>query len=211
MIKLFLSKTSISSAFVLVVLTVFQFSVQSVLAQGKEEKKKDVERPAVKFLSWTLLQAIPSPVYNHDANSVDGRLSFGLKWNIVPLNFSFAANKYVSPVQFFMVNPVRRNAGSVELFVQPEVSTAGFDYAGYDNFGIASGLRFTFPIKHYGEHLAGSLGAKWFHRNSGADSPEDYFGIEGGLYVLYGILGLQGSYNFNDRSSYTIGINFKYY
>ncbi len=126
MIKLYFSKTSISSAIVLVALTVFQFSLQSVFAQGKEEKKKDVERPAVKLLSWTLLQAIPSPVYNHDASSVDGRLSFGLKWNIVPVNFSFAANKYVSPVQFFMVNPVRRNAGSVELFVQPEVSTAGF-------------------------------------------------------------------------------------
>lgn len=190
---------------------IFMSIYGSVFAQGKEEKKKDVERPAVKYISWFLLQGIPSPVFNHDSNSDEGRLSFGLKWNIVPFNFSFSANKYVSPVQFFMVNPVRRNAGSVELFVQPEVSTAGFDYAGYDNFGIASGLRFTFPIKHYGEHLAGSLGAKWFHRNSSSDSQEDYFGIEGGLYVLYGILGLQGSYNFNSSSNYTFGINFKYY
>jgi hypothetical protein len=193
----------------LVLLSVILFSDNS-FAQG-EEKKKDVERPFMKYLSWTLLQAVPSPVYNHDANETDGRLSFGLKWNIVPVNISFNANKYVSPVQFFMVNPVRRLSGSIEIFAQPEVSTAGFDYAGYDNFGISSGLRFTFPIKHYGEHLAGSVGAKWFHRNSDTGSEEDYYGMEGGLYFLNGVFGLQGSYNFNRNSTYSISLNFKYY
>lgn len=195
---------------ILLVLSFFLLCSVSI-AQVKEEKRKDVERPFAKYLTWTLLQAVPSPMYNHDANESDGRLSFGLKWQVVPVNFSFNANKYVSPVQFFMVNPVRRFSGSVELFAQPEVSTAGFDFAGYDNFGISSGLRFTFPIKHYGEHLAGSLGAKWFHRNSESGSEEDYFGIEGGLYVLYGIFGLQGSYNFNRNSTYSISLNFKYY
>lgn len=186
-------------------------SASGSFAQHKDGKGKDEERPFMKYLSWTLLQAVPSPVYNHDANEIDGRLSFGLRWNVVPINYSFHANKFVSPVQFFMVNPVRRLTGSIELFVQPEVSTAGFDYAGYDNFGVGTGLRYTFPIKQYGEHLAGSIGAKWNYRNSNSGSDEEYYGIEGGLYILYGIFGLQGSYNFNERSTYSISLNFKYY
>lgn len=194
------------SVFIVLMLALF-----SPLNAQDKESRKDMERPFWKYFSWTLLQAVPSPVYNHDANDNDGRLSFALRWNIVPVNYSFNANKYVSPVQFFMVNPVRRLSGSVELFVQPEISTAGFDYAGYDDFGIGSGIRYTFPIKEYGEHLAGSVGAKYYHRNSGSGSDEDYFGVEGGLYILFGIFGLQGTYNFNDRSSYSISLNFKYF
>ena len=183
----------------------------NTFAQDIEQKGKDEERPFMKYLSWTLLQAVPSPVLNQDANETDSRLSFGLRWNIVPINFSFNANKFVSPVQFFMVNPVRRYTGSIELFVQPEVSTAGFDYAGYDNFAVGTGLRYTFPINHYGEHLAGSIGAKWNYRHSGTGADKEYYGIEGGLYILYGIFGIQGNYNFNDRTRYNISLNFKYF
>jgi hypothetical protein len=55
-----------------------------------------------------------------DADENNSRIQFGLRWQLIPVNISFRANDYISPVQFFMINPVRRFTGSFEVFVQPE-------------------------------------------------------------------------------------------
>ena len=175
------------------------------------ERITDVEKTFEKWLSWTIIQAIPVPVYTHDANDIDGRLQFGLRWNITPINISFNANKYVSDVQLFMVNPVRRFTGSIELFVQPEWATARFQNAQMNRFGVGVGSRIFIPVKNYGETFAASVGGKYTFRNSDVVDKDGYFGLEAGFYALYGIFGLQFNYNFDDRSKYNIGLYLKFF
>ena len=103
------------------------FIVVSASASFSQEKEYDFAfRKGTKYLNWTLLQLIPSPYFDNDANVDNARIQFGFRWQFIPVSYSFRANKFVSPVQFFMVNPVRRFSGSIELFVQPEVVTSSF-------------------------------------------------------------------------------------
>ena len=167
-----------------------------------------------KFLelsTWSLVQVIPSPSFYQDKNNENSRLQFGLKWNITPVNYSFNANKLVSPVQFFKVNPMRRYGGSVELFVQPEWTTSAYKYSDLDRFSISPGVRFFIPLAEYGEYLSGSLGAKYTIRNDKQNNNKNVFGLEAGSYIFYGIIGLNFTYNFTNDSRYNFSINLKYY
>ena len=164
-----------------------------------------------KYTTWGILQAVPSPVLIQDANDTDSRVQFGLRWQIIPINISFRANKYISPVQFFMINPVRKFTGSVEVFVQPEWATASFEYANLGRFGISTGTRLTLPVIGDGENLSVSVGGKYSYRKDYDGGDDGTFGIEAGVYGFYSILGLQFNYNFNSRSNYNIGLYFKYF
>ncbi|MCX6159815.1 MAG: hypothetical protein NTV87_00565 [Ignavibacteriae bacterium] len=94
------------------------------------QKVEDIrENTGKKNVTWTLLQLVPSPVFYQDSDDNNARIQFGFKWHITPVNISFNPNKYVSPVQFFRIDPVRRFTGSAELFVQPELATAEFKYS----------------------------------------------------------------------------------
>ncbi len=139
------------------------------------------------------------------------RLQFGLKWHITPVNYSFSANRLVSPVQFFKVNPVRRNSGSVELFLQPEWTTSGFQYSDLDRFNLSTGARLYIPVAEYGEYLSLSLGGKYNIRKNKSGQGSDFYSLEAGMYTFFGVLGLQFDYNFTSQSRYDIGINLKYY
>ncbi|MEI7485685.1 MAG: hypothetical protein WCK13_13320, partial [Ignavibacteriota bacterium] len=121
-----------------------------VITNSSAQDTNFTHRKTSKYLTWSLLQFIPSPTLVSDANKENARVQFGFQWQIIPVNFSFRANKFVSPVQFFMINPVRRVAGSAELFVQPEVVTSGFKYSGFNNFAVSTGGRFIIPIQELG-------------------------------------------------------------
>jgi len=174
-------------------------------------RETDVERTAVKYLSWTLIQTIPSVTWLNDRNDIDNSLVFALRWQITPINFSFSTNKYVSPVQIIMVNPMRRYTGSVEIFLQPEWTMSSMTNSGYDRFGIGLGSRVNIPLKNMGEHLYMSIGGKYNFRKNDRESKEGYYGAEAGVYALFGILGLQFNYNFDDNSRYNFGIYLKYW
>ncbi len=161
--------------------------------------------------TWTLVQAIPSPTFYQD-NSISGqRFIAGLRWNITPFNYSFNANKLVSPLQFFKVNPVRRYGGSVELFIQPEWLLTSFKYAELNRFTLTQGVKLYFPLAEYGEYLAGSVGVKYSIRKSSANNSNNTFGLEMGTYTFFGILGFTFTYNFSEISRYNFSINLKYY
>ncbi|RPI13912.1 MAG: hypothetical protein EHM58_17555 [Ignavibacteriae bacterium] len=168
---------------------------------------QDEERKMAKYLSWSLLQLFPSPYLMQDANATDSRLNFGLRWQIIPVNISFHANKYVSPAQFFMINPVRRFSGSVEMFVQPEASISGFKYAGFNKLGVSSGIRFVLPLKGEGEHLSYSIGGKVNFR----EPVSPYYSLELGIYSIYSMVGLQLNYNFISNNRINVGIFLKYF
>ncbi len=163
------------------------------------------------YRSWAIFQIVPSPVIFQDADEQNAKVQFGLRWQVIPLNISFRSNKYTSPVQFFKINPVRRFTGSIDLFLQPEWTLSGFKYAGLARFGIAAGSRIIFPVKGDGEKISVSIGGKYTHREDMVNNNNGYFGLEAGLYALFGFVGLQFNYNFDNRTRYNVAFYFKYF
>lgn len=172
---------------------------------------QDNTQVAKRNTSWILSQLIPSPVLFHDGNSDDGRLIYGFQWNITPLNISFNANEYISPAQFFYINPVRRFTGSIELFVQPQIPLASFKYGEMDRFGLSTGSRIMIPLKEQGEHLAMSVGGKYTFRKDRIGENNGYWGVETGVYALFGMAGVQFNYNFDNRTRYEIALYLKFF
>lgn len=163
------------------------------------------------ILTWSLVQFIPSPSFYQDNNNDNSGMQFGLKWNLSPVNYSFNANQYVSPVQFFKVNPIRRYGGSIELFVQPEWATSSYKYSDLERFMISPGIRTYVPLIENGEYLSFSAGIKYTFRNSKQNSGKNVFGLELGSYTFFGIVGINFTYNFTNESKYNFSINLKYY
>ena len=161
-------------------------------------------------MSWALFQAIPSPVVYEDSGGSECTLKAGLRWQIIPVNYSFSANRFVSNVQFFMINPVRRFAGSIELFFQPEVVLTEFDHSRLKRFWVSAGFRVIIPVVNYGELLSGSLGVKANLQGAQQGGAENYFGLEAGFY-LYGMLGVQANLNFHSGNRFSLGLYVKYY
>lgn len=181
------------------------FNISFLYSQDfKENKTKE-------YVTWGLLQFIPSPTFFQDTDGDNSRVQFGLKWQIIPINISFKTNKYVSNTQLFMINPVRRFTGSIEAFLQPEITTADFKYSNIRNFGVSTGSRIMFPLVGYGENLSGSLGMKYTFRKSIDEVSKGYSGVEAGIYIFGGMIGLQYTQNFNSRTNYNISLYIKYF
>jgi hypothetical protein len=175
-------------------------------------QEKDLsEKTFTKYATWLLLQAIPSPAFVSDANDNNARIQFSLRWQITPINFSFKTNKFVSPVQFFMINPVRRVTGSAELFIQPEIATSGFEYSGFENFGLNTGTRVVIPVQEMGENISMSLGGKYTFRKNAITGENGYPGVEAGVYFFGGIIGVQFTKNFNKNNLYSFSFYLKYF
>ncbi|MEO8666194.1 MAG: hypothetical protein ABI462_11940 [Ignavibacteria bacterium] len=176
-------------------------------SKGDEEKITDVEDVSKRNISWMISQLIPSPTWLNDKSS----LTFALRWQLTPLNISFSNNKYVSPVQFFFVNPMRRYTGSLEFFVQPELATGSLNNSGFNKVGVGVGSRINIPVKNLGEHLYMSFGGKYTFRKNNIENKNGYYGIEGGVYAIFGVVGLQFNYNFDKNTKYNFGIYIKYW
>ncbi len=174
---------------------------------------QDSTRTGLEIATFTVLQLIPFPNFISDASPENKTINVTLRWQVVPLNFSFRANKYVSPFQFFMVNPARRFAGSVEFFAQPEYSLGNTpSNSGLSRFTLGTGMRLILPLKNQGETYAASLGVKYNLRKDVSGACENnYFGIEGGVYIFFGLIGIQANYNFDERARYSVGLYFKYF
>ena len=189
----------------IIIIILLMMSAGISRAQVHKENKK------AEYISWALLQLVPSPTIYQDADGENAEARFGLKWQVTPFNFSFDANKYVSPAQFFMISPVRRFSGSAELFLQPELATGSYTYSDREKFSLSSGARLIIPLFERGENLAFSLGAKYSIAKNKSGDKFDYPAIEAGLYAIGGIFGIQFTKNFNTDSKYNLSIYFKYF
>ena len=165
----------------------------------------------MKWTTWTLLQGIPSVTFFDDRNNDNSRLKFGLEWQVIPVSYSFNTNKYLSPLNFFYINPVKRFSGSLELYFQPELVPGGFKYADLNKFMFNTGTRAVFPLWQEGEYLSFSLGAGYSYQKSSAGDLKGGPTYEGAVYFFFGILGLKFNYNQKSASGYNFGIYFKYY
>lgn len=140
-------------------------------------------------LAWAVLQLVPSPelafgrhrrIGPTGAVETDNSPSFGLRWQLSPVVWSFGVHPGQSRWRYFIVDPSARHSGSLEL------STA-FEYIGghVDKTLVRPGLRAYLPIAEKGEYLSVSLGTSVY-------SYEGFrVAYDVGAYVLAGMLGVQ--------------------
>ena len=133
-------------------------------------------------LAWFLTQLIPSPEI---AAGVNGA-AFGLRWQVVPFLVSFGIDRRLSPFRAFVVEPLVRTSGSLELFASPEY--LALDEPLSRRFGFRAGVRAHFPIIEKGDYLSVSLGTAYV-RFGESESASYQFGA----YLLFGFLGFEQS------------------
>ncbi|MCX7877520.1 MAG: hypothetical protein N2510_02640 [Ignavibacteria bacterium] len=182
-----------------------------LLPQALEAQLQSGTGP-LKWITWTLLQTIPSPGYYEDRNESSSSLKFGLSWNIIPVSYSFGANEYLPPLSFFHIKPSKRFSGSAEIFFEPSYITGNFKYSTIGKFHWKTGGRIILPIAHKGEYLSVSVGMGYYNQKSSLNNKK-YSGVflEGVVYTFFGMLGLKLSYSHNAQSRYYLGLYFKYY
>lgn len=165
----------------------------------------------IQWPTWALLQAVPSPGLTVDRADGGASVVGELRWQVVPLNYSFNANRLVSPAQFFLVNPFRRHAGSIEGFVEPAWALGPFRRSGDDRLGMGYGLRMFLPLAEYGESLSFSVGAKYLVRGAAGGGPANAGGLEIGLYTLFGLLGARLDLTTDPAHRASFSLALKYY
>lgn len=129
-------------------------------------------------LPWLAAQAVPSPEVPFGK-----RVGFGLRWQLTPLLYSFGLNRRLSPWRFFVVEPLTRQSGSIELYGSPEYLTL----PDYDPHWLwRAGARSYLPLVQRGEYLSISVGSSLFR--AGDKTAAAY---ELGAYAVYGFVGVQ--------------------
>lgn len=144
--------------------------------QHADEQRAYAPEPELS-LDWALLQLLPSPGLGIGEDGA----TLGLRWQVTPLLYSFATDARVSRWRSWLVEPIVRHSGAVELFVSPEY------LAGH--FGGRAGLRSYFGLIGRGDYLSVSIGSSYFRFGGGQG-----ISYEAGAYILFGALGLQVSY-----------------
>jgi hypothetical protein len=158
---------------------------QDLRAAGSEDgaPRTDPEEPRVHpTLPWFLTQLVPSPEI---AGGRHAGPELGMRWQVTPLLYSWGVHRGLSPWRFLVAEPLVRQSGSVELHVTPEYFP-GYGSSFGDGWMARTGVRTYLPLVAHGEYLSASVGASYFHfaGRSGA-------AYEAGLYVLFGIVGVQ--------------------
>ncbi len=140
--------------------------------------------------AWILTQLVPSPEVSFGrVRHIDGAgqvqdvstSAFGLRWQVTPVLWSWGVNRRVTRWRYFVVDPLARNAGSIEL-------NGSLEYLWGDvhRFLARPGVRATFPLLQRGEYLSMSIGTSTYQYDNTFRVAYD-----AGLHVLYGILGAQ--------------------
>lgn len=129
---------------------------------------------------WLGTQLLPSP----QLVWAEGAARFGLRWQVTPLLYAFGQHPGLSPWRSLVVEPRQRYGGSLELFVSPELLLGPEAVA-----ILRPGLRGYLPVVEHGEYLSASLAAS-YQRIDGQGGVS----VEAGLYILFGILGVQLTY-----------------
>jgi hypothetical protein len=149
------------------------------LREARAEEASPAVRvtPAAAAGIWTFAQLVPSPLYVAGSD----RVGAGVRWQITPFVYAFGVA--AKPLRAFVIEPVARHAGAIELYVSPEWACCAPGQA--TSWIARGGARLYLPLVGRGEALTGSLGGSYYRAGDG-----DGASIEAGLYVLFGMLGL---------------------
>jgi hypothetical protein len=159
-------------------------------------------------LAWFVVQLVPSPEVAvgsvHGPNPSGTRdedtpskteAAFGLRWQITPLLWSWGTNRHVSRWRSFVVDPLARHSGSLEL-----TGTFEYFFGNVDRAIVRPGVRAYFPIAQRGEYLSVSLGTSTYAYDAKMRVAYDV-----GAYVLWGLFGLQATISPENGPLTTIG------
>lgn len=150
---------------------------------GGTQRRATATPPGTRLtLAWALTQLLPSP----ELGWGNGGAVFGLRWQVVPLLYSFGIDRRLSPFRSFVVEPLVRTSGSLEVFVAPEY--LAIDDSVSRRFGFRVGVRAHFPLIEHGDYLSVSLGTA-YARFADRESASYQFGA----YLLFGFIGLEQS------------------
>ena len=138
---------------------------------------------------WLVMQALPSPevafgtfkTYGDNATaSRDLETAFGLRWQVTPMVWSWGLHRKVNRFRWFVVDPIARNSGSIEL-------NTNFEYiwGHVDRLLVRPGVRANFPLIQRGEYLSMAIGTSIYRFDETTRVAYD-----GGLYTLFGTVGL---------------------
>ncbi|WP_394845890.1 hypothetical protein LZC95_00315 [Pendulispora brunnea] len=152
-------------------------------AAEKDEKNEKDEPPPPRTdpvfsaVAWTVAQLVPSPLLVLGSD----RAGAGVRWQITPFVYSFGVAEH--PVRAFIVDPVARHSGAIELYASPEWACCAPD----DRTGwiARAGGRLYLPVIGRGETLSWSLGGSYYRAAGGGGGS-----IETGAYFLFGTMGL---------------------
>jgi hypothetical protein len=159
------------------VLLVAAMSATTGVARADDVGSASRVSPALAAGVWTAMQFVPSPLLVVGTGHVGG----GVRWQITPLVYSFGVA--ARPVRAFIVEPVARHSGAVELYVSPEwVCCAPKNGTSWIGRG---GTRLYLPLVSRGESLAWSIGGSYYRASGG-----DGLAAEMGAYALFGMIGL---------------------
>ena len=133
--------------------------------------------------AWVAAQLVPSPelLVTPDA------AAFGLRWQVTPVLLAFGLRRGLNPWRTLVAEPLVRYGGSMEVVLAPEWLALPGDFA--QQWGLRTGLRVHLPVAGHGENLAVFVGASHFLYRG-----ESSFGAEAGASLLYGLLGVQATY-----------------
>jgi hypothetical protein len=143
-------------------------------------------------LPWLALQLLPSPEVaigqvrktdSSGASELTTKTSFGLRWQLTPLLWSWGTNRHASRWKFLVVDPLARHSGSIEVPLNLE-----YVFGHVDRMIVRPGVRAYFPLVERGEYLSASLGTSTY-----AYDEKMRVAYDVGLYFLYGIFGLQAT------------------
>lgn len=155
------------------VATVTEDPPRSARLAAPEQELRPVELSRRPTLTWMATQLIPSPGLLWGERGT--RVSLG--WQVTPLLWSWGTHRSLSPWRAFVVDPLARQSGSLELHASPEGLFG-------DRILVRSGVRAYLPIAHRGEYLSASVGSHVFVYDGAVRA-----GFDAGAYVLFGTVG----------------------
>jgi len=139
--------------------------------------KPRVMSPAVAVGVWAAAQLVPSPLLVIGKEHVGG----GVRWQLTPILYSFGIAE--RPWRTFLVSPIARHSGSIELHVSPEWACCAPDER--SSWLVRAGLRLYLPLLEHGEKLSWSVGGAYYRAAGGGGGSADL-----GLYTFNGAFGL---------------------
>jgi hypothetical protein len=150
----------------------------SSLAQADESGPRSRSMASLTSVAlWGALQLIPSPLLIAGTNGVGG----GARWQVTPLVYSFGVAE--RPLRHFVVAPVARHSGAVEIYGSPEWTCCV--RSGQSGWLGRAGARLYLPVIGRGESLSLSLGGSYTYENRRHGGAAEL-----GLYGMSSIIGI---------------------
>lgn len=153
------------------------------------------ERPT---LLWMATQLVPS---GELAVGTHGALA-GLGWQVTPLVWSFGLHRRAPRWRMFVVDPMARQSGSIELYGAPEL------FAQPDwSITLRPGIRAYHGLVARGEWLSASLGVSY---QPGPGKESAAFDL--GLHTYAGVIGLVATIApMSDLAPFMLTFRFRYF